>query len=83
MFRHICAHMRGSRLAQAGVALVVFSGLTETMDQLGALDLTNVPLLGKYAPVILATAGVLKVVFRLVVFLLTGLGVKTPAEDPQ
>lgn len=78
MFRRIFEHMCASRLAQAGTVLVVLGGLTEALDQLGALDLTPLPYVGHYAPAILAAAGVLKVGFRLAMFLITGLAVKAP-----
>jgi hypothetical protein len=81
MFRHAFSILRASRLAQAGTALVVLGGLTEALDQLGAVDLTGVPFIGSYAPAILATAGVLKIILRLAMFLLTGLSVKAPAEE--
>lgn len=60
-----------SRLVQAGVLLIFFSGLAEACDQLGAVDLSSVPYLGKYSPAILATAGLAKVVFRILALLLS------------
>lgn len=62
---------KASRLMQAGAFLIFFSGLAEACDQLGAVDLSNVPYLGSHAPAILATIGVAKVVFRLLAYLLS------------
>jgi hypothetical protein len=63
--------LKSSRLVQAGVLLVIFSGLAEACDQLGAVDLSAVPLVGKYSPAILATAGLAKVVFRALAVILS------------
>lgn len=81
MFRNVFAHLRGSRLAQAGTALVVLGGLTEALDALGAVDLSNLPYVGKYAPAILAVAGTLKITFRLAMFIIGGLTVKQDAPQ--
>jgi hypothetical protein len=62
---------KASRLVQAGVLLMIFSGLAEACDQIGALDLSSVPLLGKYGPAILATAGLAKVIFRALALILS------------
>jgi hypothetical protein len=67
----IWAALKSSRLAQAGVLLVIFSGLAEACDQLGAVDLSAVPYLGKYSPAILAMLGVSKVLFRALAILLS------------
>lgn len=56
--------------------LVVLGGVTEALDQLGAVDLSNLPVVGPYAPAILATAGATKVILRLAMFLITGLAAK-------
>lgn len=66
-------HLRHSKLAQAGTALVILGGLAEALDQVGALDLSSVPYVGKYAPVIIACAGVSKIIVRLAIVLITGL----------
>ena len=63
--------LKNSRLMQAGVLLVFFSGLAEACDQLGAVDLSSVPVLGNHAPAILAMVGVAKVLFRVLALLLS------------
>jgi hypothetical protein len=63
--------LKSSKLLQAGALLIVFSGLAEACDQLGAIDLSSVPYLGKYAPAIVATVGLAKVVFRTLAVLLS------------
>jgi hypothetical protein len=63
--------LKSSKLLQAGALLIVFSGLAEACDQLGAIDLSAVPYLGKYAPAIVATVGLAKVVFRTLAVLLS------------
>jgi hypothetical protein len=63
--------LKSSKLLQAGALLIVFSGLAEACDQLGAVDLSAVPYLGKYAPAILASVGLAKVVFRTLAVLLS------------
>jgi hypothetical protein len=63
--------LKSSKLLQAGALLIVFSGLAEACDQLGAVDLSAVPYLGKYAPAIVATVGLAKVVFRTLAVLLS------------
>jgi hypothetical protein len=63
--------LKSSKLFQAGALLIVFSGLAEACDQLGAVDLSAVPYLGKYAPAIVATVGLAKVVFRALAVLLS------------
>jgi hypothetical protein len=63
--------LKGSRLVQAGALLVIFSGLAELCDQLGAVDLSAVPFLGNYSPAILASAGVAKIIFRAAALLLS------------
>jgi hypothetical protein len=62
--------LKGSKLFQAGALLILFSGLAEACDQLGAVDLSSVPYVGNYSPAILATVGVAKVVFRLIAYFL-------------
>lgn len=59
-----------SRLAQAGAVLVVLGGAVEALDQLDAVDLSAVPYVGHYAPTIVASAGLLKIVLRLSIALL-------------
>lgn len=73
MLRKIFDHVRRSRLAQAGAVLVVLGGTAEALDQLQAVDLSSVPYVGHYAPTIVASAGVLKIVVRLSMALLAGL----------
>jgi hypothetical protein len=63
--------LKSSKLLQAGALLIVFSGLAEACDQLGAIDLSAVPYLGKYAPAIVATVGLAKVIFRTLAVLLS------------
>jgi hypothetical protein len=63
--------LKSSRFAQAGVLLVIFSGLAEACDQLGAVDLSDVPYLGHYSPAILAAAGLAKVIFRALAVILS------------
>jgi hypothetical protein len=63
--------LKSSRLFQAGALLIVFSGLAEACDQLGAVDLSSVPYLGQYAPAIIASIGLAKVVFRTLAVLLS------------
>jgi hypothetical protein len=63
--------LKSSKLLQAGALLIVFSGLAEACDQLGAIDLSAVPYLGKYAPALVATVGLAKVVFRTLAVLLS------------
>jgi hypothetical protein len=63
--------LKSSKLFQAGALLIVFSGLAEACDQLGAVDLSAVPYLGKYSPAIVATVGLAKVVFRALAVLLS------------
>jgi hypothetical protein len=63
--------LKGSKLFQAGALLLIFSGLAEACDQLGAVDLSAVPYLGKYAPAIVASVGLAKVVFRALAVLLS------------
>lgn len=63
--------LKSSRLFQAGALLIVFSGLAEICDQIGAVDLSAVPYLGAYAPAILASVGLAKVVFRVLALLLS------------
>ena len=75
MFHNLYQTIRLSRLAQAGVILVILGGIAQAVDDLGAVDLANVPYVGHYAPAILATAGALKVAARLAIFLITGLSV--------
>lgn len=74
MFGNFWSHLKASRLAQAGFALVVLGGAAEALDQLGTVDLSAVPYVGHYAPAILATAGVIKIILRLAMFLITGIG---------
>lgn len=76
MMRHLYQTMRMSRLAQAGVLLIVLGGLVQAVDDMGMVDLSHVPYIGPYAPTILATAGLLKVGARLAMFLITGLAMK-------
>jgi hypothetical protein len=82
MFRHAFSLLRASRLAQAGAILVVLGGLSEALDQIGAVDLSNLPVVGSHSAEILATAGVAKIIIRLVMFLITGLSVKSE-ETPK
>jgi hypothetical protein len=70
--------IKGSRLVQAGVLLVIFSGLAELCDQLGAVDLSAVPYLGHYSPAILATVGLAKVIFRALAVILSALKTQEP-----
>lgn len=70
--------IKGSRLVQAGVLLVLFSGLAEVCDQIGAVDLSSIPYLGHYSPAILATAGLAKVIFRALAIILSALKAKEP-----
>jgi uncharacterized membrane protein len=77
--RDAFARLWSSRIAMAGAAMVVMGGLTEACDQIGALDLTQVPLVGAHAPQILATVGVVKIVLRLAVFIIGGLTAKDSA----
>jgi hypothetical protein len=70
--------IKSSRLAQAGFLLVVFGGLTEACDQLGAIDLNSIPSLGHYAPAIIAAIGVAKVVFRVITVLIGAFQAKEP-----
>lgn len=77
MFRYL----RHSRLAQAGTVLVILGALMEFMDSVGALDLSGLPVVGKYAPAILAVAGVLKIVLRLAIVLITGLSAASKGDD--
>jgi hypothetical protein len=79
------AHLRASRLVQAGAALVILGGLTEACDQLSALDLTQVPLVGAYAPQVLACVGVAKILFRLAMVLIGAFSptAKTDEADVQ
>jgi hypothetical protein len=75
-----------ARLVQAGALLILFSGLAEACDQLGAVDLSAVPFLGKYAPAILASAGVAKVVFRVLALALSAAKAQEappPQEEPK
>jgi hypothetical protein len=73
--------LKSSKLFQAGALLIVFSGLAEACDQLGAVDLSAVPYLGKYAPAIVATVGLAKVVFRALAVLLSAYqSQKDPSE---
>jgi hypothetical protein len=72
--------LKGSRLVQAGVLLVIFSGLAEGCDQLGAVDLSSVPLVGKYSPAILATAGLAKVLFRALAVILSAYKTQEPVK---
>lgn len=70
--------IRISRLMQAGVLLVILSGLAEACDQLGAVDMASLPYIGKYAPVILAVAGVAKITLRFAVVII---GAETAKEE--
>lgn len=63
--------LKRSKLLQAGALLMLFSGLAEACDQIGAVDLSAVPYLGKYAPAILASVGLAKVLFRVLAVLLS------------
>lgn len=67
----IWGSLKSSRLFQAGALLILFSALAEACDQLGAVDFSSVPYLGKYSPAILAAAGIAKVAFRLAAVLLS------------
>lgn len=69
-----------SRLMQAGMLLVILSGLAEACDQLGAVDMANLPYIGKYAPAILAVAGVAKITLRLAVLII---GAGSPRADGE
>ena len=73
MFAKFLAWLKGSKLAQAGFALVVLGAGVQALDELGAVDLAALPVLGKYAGAILAVAGVCKIALRLAVALLTAL----------
>mgnify|MGYP005818171989 CR=1 FL=1 len=72
--------IKGSRLVQTGVILIVLSGMAEALDQLGTVDLSAVPYLGSYSPAILATAGVAKVLLRFIVLIITAYSPQEPAE---
>ena len=63
--------LRTSHLFQAGALLVIFSGLAEACDQIGAIDLAHVPILGNYAPAILASGGLAKIIFRILALVLS------------
>lgn len=77
------AHLRASRLAQAGAVLVILGGLTEACDQITALDLTQVPLVGAHAPQVLACVGLAKIGFRLAMVLVGAFSNKTEESDVQ
>jgi hypothetical protein len=73
--------LKSSKLFQAGALLIVFSGLAEACDQIGAVDLSAVPYLGQYAPAIVASVGLAKVGFRVLAVLLSAYQArKDPAE---
>lgn len=74
MLRKLFTHLRRSRLLQAGAVLMVLGGIAEALDQLEAVDLSSVPYVGHYAPTIVAMAGVLKIIIRLLLGLITALG---------
>lgn len=80
MFRNIYRAMRASRLAQAGVALVVLGAGVQALDELGSVDLASLPYVGKYAAVILAIAGVLKILMRIAMALV---GIYNTSEAPK
>jgi hypothetical protein len=75
--------LKSSRLVQAGALLVIFSGLAEACDQLGAVDLNAIPLLGKYSPAILAVAGLAKVLFRVLALLLSAYQSQKEPKEPK
>lgn len=74
--RDAFARLWSSRIAMAGAAMVLLGGFTEACDQLGAIDLTQVPLVGSHAAQIIAAVGVAKIVFRLGMFIIGGLTAK-------
>lgn len=70
--------IRISRLMQAGVLLVILSGLAEACDQLGAVNLYSLPYIGPHAAAILAIAGVAKIALRFAVLII---GAESPRAD--
>lgn len=81
MFKALIEHLKGSKLAQAGVVLVVLGAGVQAIDELGAVDLASVPYVGHYAGAIVASAGVVKIGLRVAIALITGLGALEAKED--